>query len=101
MKTNTPEKPSSTVVRVTGTSPLSFDLWPGVSLTVKEISPSASNRPTLGGGFKTKGYLLFSGQTKVGRLSPSVVSKLNGNIPLSCKVLKVDKARKLLLVEFV
>ena len=101
MNENASEKPSSVIVRVSGTSPLSFDLWPGVTLAVKEFAPSKASRPTLGGGgFKTKGYLLFSGQTKVGRLSPSALRKLGSNIPQSCKVSKVDKARKLLLVEF-
>ncbi len=100
MSTNTPEKPSSLVVRVAGTSPLSFDLWPGITLAVKEFAPSKASRPTIGGGFKSKGYLLFSGQTKVGRLSPSALTKLGGDIPSICKVSKVDKTRKVLLVEF-
>jgi hypothetical protein len=94
------EKAASLVVRVTGTSPLSFDLWPGVTLTVKEISPSAQNRPTLGGKFTTKGYLLFNGITKVGRLSPASLKKIGDNVPLQCKVVEVDKGRKILSVEF-
>lgn len=101
MTKNAPKKPSGITVRVAGTSPLSFDLWPGATLTVKEFAPSKPTRPTLGGGgFKTKAYLLFSGQTKVGRLTPAALTKLGGGVPPSCKVSLVDKARKLLLVEF-
>jgi hypothetical protein len=94
------EKNLSLVVRVAGTSPLSFDLWPGVTLTVKEISPSASNRPTLGSKFKAKGYLLFNGITKVGRLSPASLQKIGELVPSQCRVVEVDKDRKVLSVEF-
>ena|SRR6266850_5850481 len=92
--------PSVIVVRVVGTSPLSFSLWPGMALTVKEIAPSLTNRPTLGGGFKSKGYLLFNGITKVGRLSPAALRALGDPVPVTCTVVRVDKDRKFLSVEF-
>jgi hypothetical protein len=96
----TKEKASVVVVRVAGTSPLSFDLWPGIILTVKEILPSAANRPTLGGSFKSKGYLLFNGITKVGKLSPASLKKLGSTVPEQCKVVEVNKDKKVLSVEF-
>lgn len=87
------------VVRVTGTSPLSFEVWTGMTLTIKEIAPSANNRPTLGAKFKTKGYLVFNGRTKVGRLSPAALKKIGETIPETCKVVQVDRGKKILSVE--
>jgi hypothetical protein len=94
------DKASGVVVRVSGTSPLSFDVTPGTVLTIKEIAPSAVNRPTLGSKFKSKGYLLFKGITKLGRLSPSALAKIGESVPANCKVVQVDKAKKILAVEF-
>ena len=86
------------VVRIAGTSPLSFEVWKGMILTIKEIPPSAINRPTLGTKFKSTGYLVFNGITKVGRLSPAVLTKI-GKVPDTCKVVLVDKEKKILSVE--
>ncbi|MDQ3816080.1 MAG: hypothetical protein M3362_00120 [Acidobacteriota bacterium] len=91
---------TSVVVRVSGTGPLSFEVRPGSILTIKEIGPSSTSRPSIGGGFNSKGYLLFAGQTKVGRLSPAALVKLGERDISSCKVVTVDKTRKILLVEF-
>lgn len=98
-KKRTSKNESSTVVRVVGTSPLSFDVRLGDELTIKEVGPSAMNRPTLGGRFKSNAYLLFKGITKVGRLSPNSVEKIGDNIPSKCKVVKIDKLKKILSVE--
>lgn len=87
------------VVRVAGTSPLSFELWTGMTLTIKEMSPSASNRPTIGAKFKSKGYLIFNGRTKVGRLSTATLNKIGHHIPKTCRVVQVDKEKKILSVE--
>lgn len=87
------------VVRVVGTSPLSFELRIGDELSVKEIGPSAINRPTVGGKFNSTAYLLFKGITKVGRFSPKTVEKLKNKIPRTCKVVQIDKVKKVVSVE--
>lgn len=87
------------VVRIAGTSPLSFEVWKGLTLTIKEIAPSANNRPTLGAKFKSKAYLVFNGRTKVGRLSPATLKKIGNRIPETCKVVEVNKEKKILSVE--
>lgn len=87
-------------IKVSGTSPLSFDAIVGSILHVKEFSPSSHSRPTLGGGFKSRAFLIFNGKTKVGRLSPANLRTLGGFIPSTCKVVEVDKARKSLVVLF-
>jgi hypothetical protein len=88
------------VVRVTGTTPLSFELSPGTSLVVKKIGPSAKNRPTAGSKFKTSAYLVFDGVTKIGRLSDSALKRLGKNVPDKCTVQDVSVAKKLLTVVF-
>lgn len=88
-------------VRVTGTTPLSFELKPGAVLTVKEYSPSASNRPTAGSKFKSNAFILFRGITKIGKLSDAAIEKLDGRVPDSCRVHQVDAEKKILTVEFV
>jgi hypothetical protein len=93
------KKASPGIVKVIGTSPLSFELRPGTVLTVKEFGPASKTRPSIGSKFKSNAYLLFNGITKIGRLSPSTLSKLGGEIPTSCKVVEVDKARKVLLID--
>ncbi|HEY8227071.1 MAG TPA: hypothetical protein VIG25_17480 [Pyrinomonadaceae bacterium] len=93
-----PENP--VVVDVVETSSLSFDLWPGIVLTVKAIGPSSARQPTLSGGFESKAYLLFNGITKVGKLSPAAIKILGEPVPAACKVIKVDKEKNILLVEF-
>jgi hypothetical protein len=91
---------NSSRVRVAGTGPLSFELSAGAVLTIREFGPSPIKRPTAGGSrFKSTAYLLFKGQTKIGRLSPTTVSNLAEKIPSSCKVVEVDKAKKILLVD--
>lgn len=87
-------------VRVTGTSPLSFDVIPGNILFVREFAPSLHNRPTIGSGFKSSGYLLFHDETKVGRLSPESVSRLGKRVPKTCTVSEVNRDRKVLRVVF-
>jgi hypothetical protein len=89
-----------TEVRVSGTSPLSFDLAIGSTLTVKEFAPSHYSRPTIGSGFKSKAFLLFHNETKVGRLSTASVSQLGRRVPTNCTVSEVDKGRKVLRVRF-
>jgi hypothetical protein len=89
-----------TVVRVTGTTPLSFELSPGKRLTVKKIGPSAKNRPTAGSKFKGTAYLLFDGVTKIGRLSDAALTKLGKNVPETCTVKDVNEAKKVLTVVF-
>lgn len=91
---------AGTPIRVSGTSPLSFEVFVGSILAVKEFAPSHYTRPTAGSGFKSSGYLLFHDQTKVGRLSPENVNKLGKRVPTTCTVAEVDKARKILRVVF-
>jgi hypothetical protein len=93
-------KDTPIIVRVTGTTPLSFNVKPGSVLTVKKYSPSASNRPTVGSKFKSDAYIVFKGITKVGRLSDSAISKLQGDVPAQCVVYAVDEVKKVLSVEF-
>lgn len=86
-------------LKVTGTSPLSFDVNQGDILTVRQFGPSSHTRPTVSGGFKTHAYLIFNGITKVGRLSPRDVSRLgDGLIPDTCIVVEVDPERRILRV---
>lgn len=87
-------------VRVTGTSPLSFDVRVGATLQVKEFSPSAPSRPSVGGGFKTRAFLLFNDRTKVGRLSTASLLKLGEVVPNTCTVLEVNRQKRLLFVSF-
>jgi hypothetical protein len=94
-----PMERSKMIVRVSGTSPLSFDVWKGMTLTIKEMGPSANNRPTLGAKFKSKGYLVFNGRTKVGRFSPATLNKIGSRVPETCTVVQVDKEKKILSVE--
>ena|SRR6267154_1088670 len=91
---------SGTVVRVTGTSPLSFEVLPGTTLTVREFAPSSYNRPTIGSGFKSSAYLLFHDETKVGRLSPDSLLLLGKKVPRKCTVSEVNRERKILRVIF-
>ena len=93
-------KQSGIVIRVVGTSPLSFDVPTGTILQVKEFGPSAYSRPSVAGGFKRSAYLLFANQTKVGRLSPASLKKLPPSVPATCTVVEVDKSRKRLSVIF-
>lgn len=92
--------PEKLGIRIVGTSPLSFDLSPGMTLTVKEFGLSANNRPTVGGKFKRSAYLLFNGITKVGRLSPKAEIEVGYPIPQTCKVVEVDREKKILKVLF-
>lgn len=88
-------------VKVGGTSPLSFMVHTGSTLTVKEVAASSSNRPTVGGSaFKKSGYLIFNGITKIGSLSSASQKKLGDRIPATCRVATVDKQKKILEVEF-
>lgn len=87
-------------VRVAGTSPLSFEVPVGTILKVKKIGPSTASRPSIGGKFKGSGFLLFTNHTKVGRLSPASLNRLNSLIPPTCKVVEVDKIKKRLTVAF-
>jgi hypothetical protein len=91
---------SGTELRVSGTSPLSFDVPVGATLTVREFGPSHYSRPTVGSGFKSKGFLLFHNQTKVGRLSPDSLYRLGRNVPPCCTASEIDKERKILRVVF-
>ena len=91
---------TGTTIRVSGTSPLSFEVSVGSILTVKQFAPSHYNRPTVGSGFKSAGYLLFHNETKVGRLSLENLSKIGKRVPQSCTVSEVDKSRKILRVIF-
>jgi hypothetical protein len=93
-------KETGIVVRVVGTSPLSFELAIGAVLDVKKYEPSKFSRPTAGRGFKTSAYLLFSDETKVGRLSPASLKKLSSTVPSTCTVVEVDTNRKRLSVYF-
>lgn len=98
-KATTAKEDKPVIFRVAGTSPLSFECRVGDELTVKEIGPSAMNRPTVGSKFNSTAYLLFKGITKIGRLSPKTVEKLAGRIPKTCKVVSIDKIKKILSVE--
>lgn len=91
---------SGVVVRVVGTSPLSFDVALGMTLKLKEIGPSSHSRPSVGGKFKTTGYLIFNGITKVGRLSPAAQRAIGQPIPPTCVVTEVDPTKKILKVKF-
>jgi hypothetical protein len=48
----------------------------------------------------SKGYLLFSGITKVGRLSPASLKKIGSAMPEHCKVTEANTDKKVLSVEF-
>ena len=86
-------------LKVTGTSPLSFEVNEGDVLAVRQFGPSSHTRPTVGGGFKTHAYLIFNGITKVGRLSPGDASRLADEvIPNTCVVVEGDAARRILKV---
>lgn len=96
-------KEARVVIRVAGTSPLSFDatiVTIGTILEVREFAPSSHSRPSVNGGFKKSGYLLFADRTKVGRLSPASIKKFSSRVPPSCTVVEVDKDRKRLSVVF-
>ena len=91
------------MIRVAGTSPLSFDasiVTIGTILEVREFAPSHHSRPSVDGGFKKSAYLLFADRTKVGRLSPASRKKLPLSVPHTCTVVEVDKDRKWLSVVF-
>src|SRR5207237_4282593 len=91
---------SGVLVRVAGTSPLSFDVTVGTTLQVREFAPSSPSRPTIGGRFKSSAFLLFRDRTKVGRLSPASLRKLGNSVPPVCTVVEVDRNRGILLVTF-
>ena len=99
-KPNVKEKASSVVVRVVGTSPLSFETPIGARLEIREIGPSSYSRPSVGGKFKKSAYLLYRGITKVGRLSPAAVSKIGEPVPENCFAVEVNPVKKLLKVQF-
>jgi len=88
------------IIRVVGTSPLSFEVTAGAILQVREIGPSSASRPTVGGRFKSSAFLLFNDKTKVGRLSPASLKTLGQAVPRECKVAEVDKERRVLRVMF-
>lgn len=95
------KKPGKTVeVRLAGTTPLSFRLSPGTVLSVKTYQPSANNRPTVGGKFKKSAFLVFNGVTKVGRLSPAALKKLNDKPAPECTVVSVNEEKSALVVSF-
>ena len=86
-------------LKVTGTSPLSFEVNEGDILAVRHFGPSSYTRPTVGGGFKAQAYLIFNGITKVGRLSPKDASRLADElIPDTCVVVEVDAGKRILKV---
>lgn len=87
------------VVQLTGTGPLSFELKKGAMLAIKKILPSNSSRPTIGSGFKTSGYVVYNGITKVGRISPKDTEALDGTIPSIGKVVEVDGSKNILRIE--
>lgn len=87
-------------IRVAGTSPLSFELKVGMELQVREFGPSPYSRPSVGGRFRSNAYLIYSGGTKIGRLTPAIVDKLGGTPQKTCTVVKIDPNRKILIVSF-
>jgi len=86
-------------IKLSGTGPLSFEVKEGEELKVKEISPSSKSRPTAGSRFKTSALLVFKGSTKIGRIPPKNQDELGGRIPEYCKVIEVNKEKKVLIVE--
>jgi hypothetical protein len=87
-------------LKLAGTTPLSFELKPGAVLSVKTYQPSRSNRPTVGGKFQSSAYLVFSGVTKVGRISPAALKKLPSPPPSTCTVVSVDEEKEAVVVAF-
>ena len=94
------EKGNGLIVKVSGTSPLSFSVDVGTILQVREISPSSHTRPTLGSGFKSNAYLLFTGRTKVGNVPQESLEQLGAQVPKTCTVCEVNRERKMLFVTF-
>lgn len=82
------------VVQLTGTSPLSFEVTPGSSLTIRRFSESDRRRPTVGSGFKTSAFVVFSGITKVGQINKKDVSFFETSSPRKCIALEVNKEQK-------
>jgi hypothetical protein len=91
---------SGVEIKLVGTTPLSFNLKPGAVLTVKTYEPSSSNRPTVGGKFKSSAFLVFNGITKVGRISPAALKKLNNKPSPTCTVASVNEEKNSLVVYF-
>lgn len=96
----TKEKPKTVVVPLSGIGPLSFQVSPGMALTVRELSSPSKNRPTVGGSLKSKSYLVFNGITKVGSPDSESLEKSGQVVPQSCKVVEVNKDKQMILVEF-
>ena len=93
------ENCSSALVQVSGTGALSFEVWPGMELTVKRFSPP-SYRPSIGRKFHSTHYLLFNGITKIGQISSASLTNIGAEVPERCKVVEVNKDKNLLIVEF-
>ena len=86
-------------LKLSGTSPLSFEVSVGTTLQIKEVGPSNHWRPTVGSGFKSNGLLVFNNKTKVGSFKPEDMSSFSPSIiPATCTVTEVDKSRKILRV---
>jgi hypothetical protein len=91
---------SEVELKLSGTTPLSFELRPGTVLSVKTYEPSRSNRPTVGGKFQSAAFLVFNGVTKVGRISPAALKKLPNPPPPTCTVVSVDEENESVVVVF-
>lgn len=95
-----PPEGDGLIVKVSGTSPLSFGVKVGTVLQVKQISASTHTRPTIGSGFKTDSFLLFMARTKIGNISQSSLESLGDRIPETCTVCAVRPDSKAIYVSF-
>lgn len=88
------------VVKVSGTSPLSFSVKVGTVLQVKQIGASKHTRPTIGSGFKTDSFLLFMARTKIGNISYESLESFGDRVPITCTVCAVKPESKAIYVSF-
>ena len=88
------------IVKVSGTSPLSFGVKVGTVLQVKQIGASKHTRPTIGSGFKTDSFLLFMARTKIGNIPQDGLESLGESIPETCTVCAVRPESKAIYVSF-
>lgn len=88
------------IVKVQGTSPLSFEAKVGTVLQVKQIGASKHTRPTIGSGFKSDAYLLFMDRTKIGNVPQSMLESLGDRVPDKCTVCDVRLESKSIYVSF-
>lgn len=86
--------------KLTGTSPLSFNMKIGTRLIAKKIGESPKGRPSVGKKFNSDAILIFKGVTKIGVISKKDQSTLPEELPTICTVIEISAAKNRIVVSF-